>query len=144
MKSDEAGKTFMSGFNCAQSVVKPFAAESGIGEEAGLRIASSFGAGMARLQETCGAVTGGFMAIGLRHGFSRSDDQKARDIVLSQSKELAAKFKERFGTLVCRDLLGCDLNTDEGQRLHKESGQREQVCLECVKFAASVVEGMKG
>jgi C_GCAxxG_C_C family probable redox protein len=143
MKSDEAGKTFMSGFNCAQSVFMPFAAEGGIGEDACLRIASSFGAGMARLQETCGAVTGGFMAIGLRHGFSRSDDQKARDVVLRQSKELAASFKEKFGTLGCRDLLGCDLNTDEGQRFHKESGQREQVCLECVKFAASAVEGMK-
>jgi|WetSurMetagenome_2_1015567.scaffolds.fasta_scaffold239322_2 C_GCAxxG_C_C family probable redox protein len=143
MKSDEAGKTFMSGFNCAQSVFKPFAAEGGIGEEAGLRIASSFGAGMARLQETCGAVTGGFMAIGLRHGFSRADDQNSRDVVLRQSKELVARFKEKFGTIRCSDLLGCDLNTDEGQKFHKESGQREQVCLECVKFAASVVEGMK-
>lgn len=143
MKSDEAGETFMSGFNCAQSVLRPFAAEGGEGEESCLRIASSFGAGMARLQETCGAVTGGFMAIGLRHGFSRSDDQKARDVVLRQSKELAARFKERFGTLRCADLLGCDLNTDEGQRFHKESGQRERVCLECVRFAASAVEGMK-
>jgi C_GCAxxG_C_C family probable redox protein len=141
MKSDDAGKIFMSGFSCAQAVLQPFAAESAIGADEGLRIASSFGAGMARLQETCGAVTGGFMAIGLRRGFSRPDDQQARDVVLKQSKELAARFKERFGSLKCRDLIGCDLNTDEGQRIHKEQNQREKICLECVKLAASVVEG---
>jgi C_GCAxxG_C_C family probable redox protein len=143
VKSDESGKIFMSGFNCAQSVLEPFAAGSAMGAETGLRIASSFGGGMAKMQETCGAVTGGFMAIGLRHGFSRSDDQEARDLVLRQSKELAARFKEKFGSLKCRDLLGCDLNTEEGQRIHKESGQREGICLECVRFAAAVVEGMQ-
>jgi len=143
MKGEEAGKVFLSGFNCAQSVFEPFADEGGIGGEAGCRIASSFGAGMARMQETCGAVTGGFMAIGLRHGFSRADDQQARDLVMRQSKELAARFKEKFGTLRCRELTGCDLNTDEGQKFHREQGQREALCLECVKFAASVVEGMK-
>jgi C_GCAxxG_C_C family probable redox protein len=142
MKSDEAGKAFLSGYNCAQSALKPFAAEAGLDETAGLRIASCFGAGMARMQETCGAVTGGFMAIGLRSGFSRPDDQQARDAVLRQSKELAARFGEKFGSLRCRDILGCDLNTDEGQRIHKEQGQREKLCLECVKFAASVVEGL--
>ncbi len=133
----------MSGFNCAQSVFMPFAAEGGLDQAAAAKVASSFGAGMARLQETCGAVTGGFMAIGLRHGFSRADDQTARDIVLRQSKELAARFKEKFGTLKCGDLLGCDLNTDEGQALHKERNDRELICLQCVKFAASVVEEMK-
>jgi C_GCAxxG_C_C family probable redox protein len=143
VKSDDAGKIFMSGFNCAQSVFEPFAAESAMGAATGLRIASSFGGGMAKMQETCGAVTGGFMAIGLRQGFSRSDDQEARDAVLRQSRELATKFKERFGTLKCRDILGCDLNTEEGQRIHKETGQREGMCLECVKFAAATVEGMK-
>jgi C_GCAxxG_C_C family probable redox protein len=143
VKSDEAGEMFMSGFNCAQSVFAPFAKESALGAETGLRIASSFGGGMAKMQETCGAVTGGFMAIGLRSGFSRSDDQAARDAVLRQSRELAARFKERFGTLRCRDILGCDLNTEEGQRIHKESGQREGLCLECVKFAASAVERLK-
>lgn len=144
MKSDEAGKAFLSGFNCAQSVFIPFAAEGGLDPAAAARIASSFGAGMARLQETCGAVTGGFMAIGLRGGFSRTDDQAARDLVLRQSKELAARFEEKFGTLKCRDLLhGCDLNTEEGQRLHKERNDREKICLECVRLAASVVEGMK-
>lgn len=143
MKSDEAGRTFLSGYNCAQSVFMPFATECGLDQSLAFKIASSFGAGMARLQETCGAVTGGFMAIGLRHGFSRADDQAARDIVLRQSKELAARFAKKFGTLKCRELLGCDLNTEEGQRIHKERNDREGICLDCVKFAASVVEDMK-
>jgi len=143
MKSDEAGKAFMSGFNCAQSVFMPFAAEGGLDLAAAARIASSFGGGMARMQETCGAVTGGFMAIGLRRGFSKADDQAARDLVFAQSRELADRFKDKFGSLKCRDLLGCDLNTDEGMRLHKERNDREEICLKCVKFAASLVEGLK-
>ncbi len=142
MKSDESAKVFGEGYNCAQGVLVPFAAERGLGAEAAFRISSAFGAGMARSQETCGAVTGALMAIGLKYGSPEAGNQAARDRVLQKSKELIARFKEEFGTTRCGDLLNLDLNTEEGQRLHKESGQRDKVCMKCVKFAASVVEGL--
>jgi C_GCAxxG_C_C family probable redox protein len=142
MKSDESAKVYREGFNCAQAVFIPFARAYGLGEEIGSRTASSFGAGMGRMQETCGAVTGAFMAIGLKYGFTKPDDQAQKDIVLQRSKDFIAAFGEKFGTLKCRDLLGCDLNTEEGQRFHKEQDQREKICMNCVKYAASLVESM--
>jgi C_GCAxxG_C_C family probable redox protein len=144
MKCDESARVFHAGFNCAQAVFLPFAKEYGLGEEIGAKVASSFAAGMGRMQETCGAVTGAFMAIGYKYGFAKADDQKQKDIILERTKEFISRFREKFGTLRCRDLLACDLNTEEGQKFHKEQKQRELICTECVKFAASTVEGMMG
>jgi C_GCAxxG_C_C family probable redox protein len=144
MKSDESEKAFRAGFNCAQAVFIPFARESGLGEEAAARIASSFGAGMGRMQETCGAVTGALMAMGLARGFAKADDQAGKDLALARTKEFIASFRAEFGTVLCKELLGCDLNTDEGQKFHKDSNQRELTCMRCVKFAASRVEAMAG
>ncbi len=142
MKSDEAGKEFSAGFNCAQAVFIPFAREAGLAREDGARIASSFGAGMGRMQETCGAVTGGLMALGLGFGFARGDDQAQKDVALRRTKEFLAAFKKEFGTVACKELLKTDLNTEEGQKAHKDLNERELVCMRCVRHAASVVEGM--
>lgn len=144
MKSDEAGQVFSSGFNCAQSVFLPFAKESGLGEANGARIASSFGAGMGRSQETCGAVTGGLMALGLEYGFVKGDDQAQKDVALRRTKEFLAAFKKDFGTVLCKELLKTDLDTAEGQQAHKDLNERERVCMKCVKRAAEIVEGMGG
>jgi C_GCAxxG_C_C family probable redox protein len=144
MKSDESEKAFRAGFNCAQAVLIPFARDRELGEDEGARIASSFGAGMGKMQETCGAVTGAFMALGLRRGFERGDDQEGRARALRLTQDFIAAFKAEFGTLLCKDLLGCDLNTEEGQRVHKESKQREEICAKCVRFAAATVEAMAG
>ena len=142
MKSEESAKVFYEGFNCAQGVLLPFAEERGLAGEKALLAASAFGAGMGRTQETCGAVTGALMAIGLKYGFAKSDDQARKNIVLQKTREFMVRFRAEFGTLKCKDLLGLDLNTDEGQAMHKELNQRGQICVKCVSFAASVVEGL--
>ena len=142
MKSDDSGKVFMSGFNCAQSVFVPFAAQTALGAEWAARVASPFGGGMGKSQQTCGAVTGGLMALGLEHGFDDAQDTEGKDSVLARTKEFMAGFRERFGTLQCRELLGCDLNTDEGQKAYKDKNHRETTCLDCVRHAAAAVEAM--
>jgi C_GCAxxG_C_C family probable redox protein len=142
MKGEESGKVFSAGFNCAQAVFVPFAREHGLGEDDSYRIASAFGAGMGRTQESCGAVTGGLMALGLEYGFVRADDQAQKDIALRRTKEFLAAFKKEFGTVLCKELLKTDLNTAEGQKAHKDLNERELVCVKCVKYAAGIVEGM--
>jgi C_GCAxxG_C_C family probable redox protein len=142
MKSDEAAAAFRSGYNCAQSTFIPFAREAGLPEATAARIASSFGAGMGRMQEACGALTGGMMALGLGRGFERPDDQAGKDAALARTKEFLALFKAEFGTHRCRDLIGCDLNTDEGQAFHKAENQRELICMNCVSKAAAIVESL--
>ncbi|MDP3178548.1 MAG: C-GCAxxG-C-C family protein, partial [Spirochaetaceae bacterium] len=115
MKGDEAKSFFLSGYNCAQSTLLPFAKAKGVPEETALLVASLFGAGMARTQETCGAVTGAYMAIGLYKGVVAAKDPEGRARVLAAGREFLDVFKKEFGKTSCRELLGCDLNTEEGQ-----------------------------
>jgi C_GCAxxG_C_C family probable redox protein len=140
MKSETADRVFREGYNCAQAVVVPFAGECSIAETDALRVASVFGAGMGRMQETCGAVTGAFMVIGLKYGFTIPDDQAQRALVLDTTKKFVREFKDVFGTLSCRELLNCDVNTGEGQRKHKEENQRERICRECVALSVRTLE----
>ena len=136
-KADAAQAVFDAGFNCAQAVLLPFAAELGLAEDEARRLAAVFGAGMGRLQETCGALTGAFMALGLAHGFTDPKDHATRDRLLAETKQLAATFRQEHGALSCRELLGCDLNTAEGQAFHKDQQQRQAICTRCVRSSAS-------
>jgi hypothetical protein len=83
------------------------------------------------------------MALGLEFGFVEARDQEAKDLTLRRTKEFLARFRGEFGTTKCKDLLGCDLNTEEGRAYHKERNQRELVCMKCVTRAAAIVEEMK-
>ena len=144
MKSEASAGYFRAGFNCAQSVFAPFAKERGLAEEDALRIAAGFGAGMVRTQATCGAATGGLMALGLAKGYVRSDDGAGRAAMLGAGKELFEGFRARFGHLSCADLLGCDLNTEEGRARHEAEGQREEICVKCVEWTSAEVERLSG
>lgn len=136
--SEESAELFLGGLSCSQSVFIPQAKALGLDPTAAARIASGFGAGMGKMQKTCGALTGAFMALGLRDGFGEAQDAAGKARVTAEVREAAAAFEARFGTMDCASLLGCDLNTEEGQRFHRESGQREGTCLECVRFAAGL------
>jgi C_GCAxxG_C_C family probable redox protein len=144
MKSEESAGYFRKGFNCAQSVFVPFAKERGLAEEEALRIAAGFGAGMVRTQATCGAATGGLMALGLAKGYVRSDDAAGRAAMLAAGKALFEGFLARFGHLSCADLLGCDLNTEAGRARHEAEGQREGICVKCVEWASGEADRLSG
>jgi C_GCAxxG_C_C family probable redox protein len=141
-KMDESAELFLSGYSCSQSVFIPQGKAGGLDAATAARLASGFGAGMGKMQKTCGALTGAFMAMGLSRGFSESADAAGKARIMAEVKEAGTKFTARFGSMDCANLLGCDLNTEEGQRFHRESGQRESVCLECVRFAAGLVEDL--
>jgi len=142
LKSKEAEGVFKEGYNCAQAIVVSFAGECSIAESDALRMASVFGAGMGRMQETCGAVTGAFMVIGLKYGFTKPDDPEQRAAVLDKTREFVRDFKGEFGTISCRELLKCDLNTEEGQKKHRDENQRELICSRCVTRSAQITEAI--
>jgi C_GCAxxG_C_C family probable redox protein len=99
MKSDLVDYQF-SKFNCAQTVFSLFAPELGIDEKTAMKIASGFGGGMA-CAETCGAVTGAYMVIGMKHGHATANpDDKTRTKMLV--KKFNTKFKEAHGSLICK------------------------------------------
>ena len=99
-----AAKLFTEGYNCAQAVAMAFSDLTGLTPEYSAKMVSSFGGGMGRLREVCGAVSGMFTVAGILYGYDTPDDTaKKRHYALVQ--ELAAKFREQAGSIVCREIL---------------------------------------
>ena len=138
-RSDEAAHSFEGDLNCCQAVFSALAPGLGLDEGTALRIATPFGGGMGRLGEVCGAVTGAFMAIGLREG-----DPEANRAAKERAYEAVRRFSERFitlhGSIRCRELLGCDIGTEEGMAEAKEKGLFTTLCAELVRDAVKIVE----
>lgn len=130
---------FAEGFNCSQAVFSSYA--EGIDEKTALKVASGFGGGMGRMAETCGAVTGAMMVLGLRFG-GAIPDREAKERVYAKIREFAERFKTGNGSLVCRDLLNCDISTPEGYEVAKEKGLLTTICPKFVRDAAEILEEM--
>ena len=137
---EQAVSCYKGGFSCAPAVLSAYASEFGLDIETALKIATGFGAGMGRMGETCGAVTGAFMVIGLKYGKSKADDNQAREKTYELVREFVSRFKTRNGSIVCKELLGCDLSTSEGMKLAKETGVTVTLCPKFVQNAAEILE----
>ena len=132
---------FMEGFNCAQSVLYPFCDEVGIEENIALKSACGFGAGMGRKGKVCGAVSGGIIVIGLKHGRGENEDMAAVEKTYQKTQYLIDHFKERHRTIICRVLLkGCDLLTEKGQSFFKENELKNKKCEHCVQDVVEILE----
>ena len=97
---------FKEGFNCSQSVVAAFADKYGFTREQALKMSASFGGGIGRMRETCGAACGLFMLAGLETGATEGSDREGKAANYALVQELAEEFKQRNGALRCADLLG--------------------------------------
>ncbi len=115
---------------------------SGLDRETARRVAGAFGAGMARTGETCGSVTGALMVIGLLYGKTRNDDDDSRERCYALAQEFMDAFRERNGSLLCRELLGVDVSTPEGIASVREKDLFRRVCPKFVKDAAEILEEM--
>ena len=102
---EKAVELFHQGYNCSQSVVAAFADLYGFTAEQALRMAASFGGGIGRMRETCGAAMGMFLLTGLETGTVVADDREEKSANYKDVQTLAAKFKENAGSLLCRELL---------------------------------------
>lgn len=103
-KGEIAKNNFQNGCNCAQAVLLAFCEDYGMERETALTIAAGFGSGMAGLRETCGTVTGANMVIGLAKGKNRMEANRT-------FREFADRFREKNGSLVCKDLLAARIKT---------------------------------
>lgn len=136
-KSELVNQQF-SRYNCAQTVVSLFAEDVGLDESTALKIASGFGGGMA-CAETCGAVTGSYMVIGMKHGHDSSDSNaKARTKLAIQ--RFNEKFKQEHGSLICKELTGYDISTPEGGEAAYEEGVFQSKCPIFLKTACNILE----
>jgi C_GCAxxG_C_C family probable redox protein len=137
-KSELINDRFPLKFNCAQTVISLFASDIGLDEKTALKIASGFGGGMA-CAETCGAVTGSYMVIGMKHGYSTPDPDKkaATKMKIKRFNEL---FREKHGTLVCKELTGFDISTPEGASAAAKEEVFAKKCPGFIKSACTILE----
>ena len=130
-----AHENFKRGYNCAQAVAIAFADELGVDEERAARLASSFGGGMGKMREVCGAV----------HGKSDPDDADAKKAHYARVQEFAARFKAEHETIICRELLKNIAlkkeNTSEPEARTDEY-YRVRPCVRFVESAARILEEM--
>lgn len=139
-KADHAVALFKEGFSCSQAVFAAFCGDFGLDRTTALKLAQPFGGGMAHLGEACGAVTGAFLAIGLKHGRTKADDLAARDKTYAVMRQFADRFKALHCSIQCRCLLGLDLGTEEGMALAREKNLFLTLCVKYVQHAAEIVD----
>lgn len=125
------------GLNCAQAMLSVYGAGFGLDKETAIKLASCFGGGMGRMGETCGSVTGAFMVLGLTY---EPKDPKARDNVFALARKFRDKFVARNGSIRCKDLLGFDMDTEEGMRIIKEKKLTAAICPKMDRDAAEILE----
>ncbi|MDP6046271.1 MAG: C-GCAxxG-C-C family protein [Phycisphaerae bacterium] len=143
--SEQAVEKFLSGFNCAQAVVWPFCDEINLDSFTARNIACGFGAGIAKRQETCGAVTGGIMVLGMLIGTRGAHDRSTTEETYAMSEEFMNRFEQAHGSCNCRQLLdGLEFSTEEGREKIKELDLRNKTCKPCVNNAVEILEQMIG
>jgi C_GCAxxG_C_C family probable redox protein len=139
-KKELAQAHFQRGFNCSQSVLAAFSADFGLEQEIALRVAGGFGGGMGRRGETCGAVSGALMALGLKYASLDPQDKAAKEGVYQQVRLFMERFAARNGSVRCNDLLGVDISTPAGLELARAEGRFGQRCPNFVGVAAEILE----
>lgn len=140
-KSTLALATFANSYNCSQSVFSVFAPGFGINKDLSLRLSGPFGAGIARRQETCGAVTGALLSLGLKYGKGENgtDEDKKRAFAVSQ--QFIRDFEAQFGSISCLSLLDNNrMDTDEGSAAIAAEDMFNTRCTRYVKYAVERTE----
>ena len=129
---EEAVQLFEDGYVCSQAVLAVFCEEFGLSREQAFKISMSFGGGM-RKGEVCGACTGAIMALGLKYGENKS-----------KSDEMCVKFLDSFekenGSYICRDLLDCDIRTEEGIKYAIDNNLFKEICPKMVESAVKIAQ----
>ena len=131
---------FKNGYNCSQAVFLAFADKYELSEEVALKISSSFGGGMGRLREVCGAVTGMFTTTGLVYGYTDPTDHGAKTEHYKKIQALATKFEEINKSIICRVLLGLDVKKDQHiPEIRTAEYYKKRPCAELVGIAAGIM-----
>ncbi|MCD1295144.1 hypothetical protein CUJ83_09050 [Methanocella sp. CWC-04] len=139
---EEAVSTFNNGFNCAQAVISTYSERYGLEKELAFKVSCAFGGGICRTGDTCGAVTGALMVLGLQYGMSKAGDDQKKQETYARAAEFIDRFRSRNGSIVCRDLLGCDISKPEGSKAAKENRLFETICPKMVRDAAEILDDM--
>ncbi len=140
---EKAAELFNSGCNCAQAVFCAFSDVTGIDVETGMRLSSSFGGGMGKLREVCGACTGAFAVAGALWGYTDVNDHKAKVAHYEIVRRIANEFKEKHNTYLCSELMDGIANakgSDPAERTPEYYAVRP--CCRFVMDAAEILDNI--
>ncbi len=150
-RAESAKGYFTEGYNCAQAVVLAFADLLPADRETLAKLASSFGGGMGRMREVCGAVSGMFLVEGMLLGYSEPKEVKGKSELYEKVRGLAGKYSDENGSIICRELLAGVPHTDGGNPEERTPQYyKKRPCGELVKVSAQILaehlieEGIEG
>jgi len=140
-KAEIALSKFEEVYNCAQSVAYAFADEVNIDKNILLSMSTGFGAGIGRKQEVCGAVSGAIIILGAKYGRKENEPIGKIETTYNKAQEFIDEFAKEKGTVRCSELLqGCNLLTEEGQKLFKEKKMKREICFKCVELTCNILQ----
>ena len=140
--ADKAEEHFINGFSCSQSILLTYGVHYGLNPAIAIRLGTGFSGGLARHGEVCGAVSGGIAVIGLKFGMTELGDNAAKTHTYELVAEFIEKFKVKHKSVLCRELLGCDISTDAGRKLANDENRFKTLCPKFVRSAAEVLESV--
>ena len=117
------------GYNCAQSVLLAFCEDFGVSKDLAATLALPFGGGMGQMRETCGALTGAFMVLGLANNQKEAPTPQEKALCYEKVRTLAEAFQTENGSMLCRDLLAL-----------AQTNSEKKNCRELVGYAAALLE----
>ena len=138
---EKATALFKEGYNCSQSVVAAFADLYGFTHEQALKMSASFGGGIGRMRQTCGAACGLFMLAGLESGCTEGKDREGKEANYKLVQQFAEEFRKRNGSLICAELLGLAKNAPTPTTPEARTAEyyKKRPCVEYVGCAARIV-----
>ena len=140
-RKEKALQNFLEGYNCSQSILLAFEDLITIDIDTALKIASPYGGGMGRLREVCGSVSGMFMVLGYIYGYNDPKDSTGKKELYAHVQELAHRYEEANGSIICRELLGLSVKHDSAvpaERTPEYYASRP--CVVKVGSAAEILE----
>lgn len=141
-KREEAEALFLEGCNCAQAVLCAFEQETGLDHKTAMMLSSSFGGGMGRMREVCGAVSGMFMVAGLLYGYDENSPKETKAGHYALIRDLAEQFKSQTGSILCRELLDKTAGIGGNPAERTPEYYKTRPCARMVGIAAEITENL--
>ena len=140
-RKEKAMQSFWDGYNCAQCMVIAFSDLLTLDVDTALKMVSPFGGGMGRLREVCGSVSGMFMVLGFLKGYSEPGDYDGKKELYEHVQELARRYEEANGSIICRELLGLDVKREDATpEKRTDEYYKKRPCAEKIGSAAEILE----
>lgn len=140
-RREKAVELFRNRFNCSQAVFAAYRDEGELGEQAALRLATAFGAGLASTGTgLCGAAAGALLALSMKHGMGSVESLEAKGKTYALGRSFLAEFEAKNGSCICERILGLNLGVPGNLERAREMKLFETRCVDAVKSAADILE----